>query len=79
MRVYIMATWIEVFDATFWLAVGSIVSASFALSVKYCLKSKCQQFSIFWGLIKIERDIQAEKEIELKQLEEGEENTIEKK
>jgi hypothetical protein len=43
------------------------------------LKSKCQQFSIFWGLIKIERDIQAEKEIELKQLEEGEENTIEKK
>jgi len=34
------------------------------------LKSKCQQFSLFWGLIKINRDIQAEKEIELKQIEE---------
>jgi hypothetical protein len=42
-----MTNWIEIFDATFWLAVGSIVAGSFALSVKYCLKSKCQQFILF--------------------------------
>ena len=44
-------SWIEIFDATFWLGLASVVSASFALSIKYCLKSKCSQFSLFWGLI----------------------------
>jgi hypothetical protein len=63
--------WTEIYDATFWLAVGSIVAGSFGLTIKYCLKSKCSTFSLLWGLIRIERDIQAEKEIELKQIEEG--------
>lgn len=63
--------WTEIYDATFFLACGSILAGSFALSVKYCLKSKCQTFSLFWGLVKVERDIKAEKEIELKQMEEG--------
>ena len=66
-----MGSWIETFKDTFFLAIASVVAGSFAMSIRYCLKSKCSQFSLFWGLIRIERDIKAETQIELKQMEEG--------
>jgi hypothetical protein len=66
-----MGSWIETFNDTFFLAIASVVAGSFAMSIRYCLKSKCSQFSLFWGLIRIERDIKAETQIELKQMEEG--------
>jgi len=73
-------SWIETFNDTFFLAIASVVAGSFAMSIRYCLKSKCSQFSLFWGLIRIERDIKAETQIELKQMEEGvEDNAVSEK
>jgi len=57
-------TWTETFDATFWLAIGSLTSAGFALLLKYLLKSKCQKFNCCFGLFVIDRDIEAELEEE---------------
>jgi hypothetical protein len=58
----IMAPWTDTFDATFWLAIGSLSSAGFALLLKYMLKSKCQKFNCCFGLFVIDRDIEAELE-----------------
>lgn len=57
-----MTAWTQTFDATFWLAIGSLTSAGFALLLKYLLKSKCQKFNCCFGLFVIDRDIQAELE-----------------
>jgi len=48
------------FNATFFLAVGSITSASFAVLLRYIFKSKCRRFSCC-GLT-VERDVDAELE-----------------
>ena len=37
----------------------------------YCFKSKCKSCSICFGLIKIERDVQAENEEEKMEIENG--------
>jgi hypothetical protein len=69
-------TWTETFDATFWLAIGSLTSAGFALLLKYLLKSKCQKFNCCFGLFVIDRDIQAE--LEEERIELGVDNTTNK-
>lgn len=48
------------YNATFFLAVGSITSASFAVLLRYIFKSKCRRFSCC-GLT-VERDVEAELE-----------------
>lgn len=55
-----MASWMREYNATFFLAVGSITSASFAVLLRYIFKSKCRRFSCC-GLI-VERDVEAELE-----------------
>lgn len=63
-------SWTETYDATFFLAVGSIVLTAFTIATKYCLKSKCEHFTLFWGLIKIDRRVDLEAQIDLQSLEE---------
>lgn len=55
-----MTGWMREYNATFFLAVGSITSASFAVLLRYIFKSKCRRFSCC-GLI-VERDVDAELE-----------------
>ena len=55
-----MTGWQREYNATFFLAVGSITSASFAILLRYIFKSKCRRFSCC-GLV-VERDIEAELE-----------------
>jgi hypothetical protein len=64
-------SWIDTYDATFFLAGGSIVLSALTLSIKYCLKSKCEHFTLFWGLVKIDRRVDLETQIDLKEIEEG--------
>lgn len=45
----------ETFDDYFFLSLATILSASFALSVRYCFKSKCSEIEIAWNGIKIVR------------------------
>jgi hypothetical protein len=53
-------SWISEYNATFFLAVGSITSASFAILLRYIFKSKCRRFSCCG--ITVERDVDAELE-----------------
>jgi len=63
-------SWIDTYDATFFLAVGSIVLSALTISIKYCLKSKCEHFTLFWGLVKIDRRVDLETQIDLQEIEE---------
>ena len=64
-------SWIETFDAVFFVTISTLVCGSFGLVVRYCLKSKCDDVNLFYGLIRIHRDIKAEIELEEKELELG--------
>lgn len=52
--------WIEVFDGTFWITIATIFTGSLALTVKYCLKSKCERVNICWGGLQINRNVELE-------------------
>lgn len=61
--------WTDIYDATFFLAVGSLLISALTLTAKYCLKSKCEHFSICCGLLKIDRRVDLETQVDLQQIE----------
>jgi len=63
--------WYEIFDSVFWITVLSILTGCIGLCIKYCLKSKCDNVKCCYGLVEIHRDIEAETEEEMKQMELG--------
>jgi hypothetical protein len=69
-----MADWIDTFDAVFWITISTLVCGSFGLVVRYCLKSKCDDVKLCCGLINIHRDVKAEIEEEIKEMELGVKN-----
>ena len=60
-----MAIWTETYDAVFFISIGSMVFGFFGLIIKYCLKSKCEHFSLCYGLITVDRrvDLEVQEEI----------------
>ena len=52
-------------DAVFWVSIATITVGLFKYVVSYMLKSKCSDFSLCWGAIKIKRDITIERDIEI--------------
>ena len=61
----------NIYDGVFFISLATIFSTSFAIAVKYCLKSKCEHFSLCCGLIKIDRRVDLEVQEELKEIELG--------
>ena len=59
------------YDGVFWTSIGTLIIGAYKFSVVYSLKSKCEKFSFCCGLIKINRNIEAEVKIELDELEHG--------
>ena len=66
-------------DGVFFLSLTTILAGSFGLAVKYCLKSKCEHFSLFCGLIKIDRRVDLETQEHLREIELGINDEEEKK
>lgn len=69
-------SWIQVYDATFFLALCGSLMAALALSIKYCHRSKCSEVDLC--CLHIKRDIKSEVELEEHELqnhETKEENT----
>ena len=64
-------SWIETYNAVFFISLATILVGAFGVSVKYCLKSKCEHFSLCCGLIKIDRRVDLEVEEEMKAIEMG--------
>jgi len=59
------------FNGTFFITMAGIIVGFLGLIVKFCLKSKCKTCSICFGLVKIDRDIQAEIEEEKIEIDAG--------
>lgn len=56
-------------DATLIYGLATLGSGILGLSIRYCFKSKCEDVTLCFGLIKIHRDTEAEvqaQELELK-------------
>lgn len=53
-------TWYETFDAVFWTGISTALLGSFALAIKYALRSKCDDLNLCWGLVKIHRRVELE-------------------
>ena len=59
------------FNGTFWLSISAMILTFVGTLTAYCLKSKCKNCNICFGLVHIERDINAEVEEEKLQIELG--------
>jgi hypothetical protein len=59
------------FNSAFFLAIAGIATAFISGLVVYCIKSKCTNFELCYGLVKVERNVQVELEEDKAQLEHG--------
>lgn len=64
-------SWTETYDGVFFISLATIIIGAFGLSVKYCLKSKCEHFNLCCGLIKIDRRVDLETQEEIRAMELG--------
>lgn len=47
-------------ETTFWISFISIASGMFVITLKYCLRSKCDNVSICYGLLNVHRNTEQE-------------------
>ena len=66
-----MSDWIEIYDGVFFITIGTLLFGCIGLSIKYLLKSKCDNVNLCYGLIKVHRNVKVEEELEMKKLELG--------
>jgi hypothetical protein len=59
-----MSSFYDEFNSVFWLSLATMILGSFAVCLKYCYQSKCQDILLCYGLINIHRDIDVEAEID---------------
>lgn len=64
-------SWIDTYDAVFFISLATILVGAFGVSAKYCLKSKCEHFSCCYGLFTIDRRVDLEVQEEIRQMELG--------
>jgi len=57
--------WTSTYDAVFFISIGTMVIGLLSLIIKHCLKSKCEHFSLCFGLIKIDRRVDLEVQEEM--------------
>lgn len=62
-----MNEWMKTYDAVFFISITTIVSGAFIATLKFCHKSKCEEFNLC-GLISVKRRVDLEVEEELKQM-----------
>lgn len=72
-------SWIDTYDAVFFISLATILVGAFGVSVKYCLKSKCEHFSLCYGLIKVDRRVDLEVQEHIREIELGITDEEEKK
>ena len=63
--------WMDTFDAVFFISIGSMVIGFMSLIIRYCLKSKCEHFSLCFGILKIDRRVDLEVQEEMSRIEHG--------
>ena len=64
-------SWIQEFNGIFFLSLATILAGSFGVAIRYCLKSKCEDFSLCYGLLRVERRVDLETQVDMRALELG--------
>ena len=70
-------SWTSVYDGIFFLSLASLLVGLCGVSIKYCLKSKCEHLALCCGLIVIDRRVDLEVAEEMKKIEMGVDTTDE--
>jgi len=52
--------WYGTFDAVFFITIATLLTGTFGLLIKYCLKSKCENIDFCFGLIRVKRRVDLE-------------------
>ena len=60
-----MASYIYTFDSVFWISIATLTFSFFGVVLKSCLKSKCDNTNICWGMVSIHRRVELEDDIEM--------------
>lgn len=66
-----MSDWKTIYDGVFFISIATILAGCFGLSIKHCLKSKCEKFSICFGLLEVHRRVDLEVQEEMQEMELG--------
>jgi hypothetical protein len=64
-----MSSWEQTYDSVFFLSIGTLFFGFMTAALGYCLKSKCENFSVCCGLINVQRRVDLEVQEEMKQME----------
>jgi len=49
--------WIQEYNGTFFITITTIITGFLGLTIRYCLKSKCEDVSLCWGGFTIHRNV----------------------
>jgi len=49
----------------FYITIAGIISGFLGITLKLCLKSKCEDVNVCWGLFNIHRNVQIEEDLEI--------------
>ena len=66
-----MTNWQDTYDAVFFISIGTLIIGFFGLVIKTCLRSKCEHFSLCYGLITVDRRVDLEMQEDLARIEHG--------
>ena len=66
-----MSNWMEIYDSAFFITIATIVTGAIGLSIRYCLKSKCDHINFCFGALTINRRVDLEIQNELAELHSG--------
>ena len=72
-------SWIDTFDAVFFISLATLITGAAGVAIRYCLKSKCEHFSCCFGAINIDRRVDLEVQEHIRELELGVKDEDEKK
>ena len=64
-------SWIDTYDAVFFISIAGIVVGCFGLIIRTCLRSKCEHFSLCFGLITVDRRVDLEVQEEIHKIDKG--------
>ena len=63
--------WINTFDAVFFITISTLLFGCIGLTIRYCLKSRCDTINLCYGLISVHRDVKSEEELEMRAMDLG--------
>lgn len=64
-------SWINEYDSVFFISLATLIIGAFGMSFKYCLRSRCENISICYGLLTVHRNVVLESQEQIREIELG--------